>query len=117
MRKNTEKQKQILSVLEKSNEALSAAQIHKEVPHIDLATVYRTVDKFSEEGVIKKLILNGKKAMYEHTQDSHHHAVCDNCENIIHFHIDEKELANLVSIPHFDIADIEIVVRGKHKNS
>jgi len=115
MKKNTEKQQQILSVLEKSHEALSAAQIHETLPHLDLATVYRTLDKFSEEGMIKKLILNGKKALYEHTEDSHHHAVCNDCDSIIHFHIDENELSNLVSIPNFDIADIEIVVRGKHK--
>lgn len=113
-KKITQKQQQIINVLNQHDGALSAAEIHRQTDGVDLATVYRALDKLSEERVIKKLVLDGKKALYEYTDHAHHHAVCDHCDEVIHFHLDESKLQELVSVPGFDINDIEIIVRGKH---
>ncbi len=113
-KKLTSKQKEIIAVLEQYDGALSVAEIHAQTPGIDLATVYRAVDRLSKEGLIKKLILDDKKALYEHTEHSHHHALCDNCDEIIHFQLDESKIKNLIDIPNFEASDVEIIVRGRH---
>jgi len=115
MKKLTNKQKQIMEALEGHRGALSAADIHEQVKDdMDLATVYRALDKLTEERLLKKLVLNGRKALYEYARDAHHHAVCADCDEVIHFHIDDTQLKKLVDVPGFDIQDIEIVVRGSH---
>ena len=112
--KITQKQQQIIDVLQKHDGALSVLEIHAQTQGIDLATVYRALDRLTDENLIKKLILDGKKALYEYTDHTHHHAVCDNCDQVIHFHLDESQLKNLVVVPDFEPTDIEIIVRGKH---
>ena len=116
MKKLTTKQEQIMEVLKKYEGSLSASEIHRRTEGIDLATVYRALDKLTRQKLIKKLVLDGTKALYEYTEQAHHHAVCGQCHEVIHFHIDESQLKRLVSVPGFETSDIEIIVRGKHQS-
>lgn len=116
----TKHRQQILDALTKKNTALSANEIHKKLPHINLVTIYRNLDAFVEAGTIKKLHLDTNEALYEFQKHPHHHALCTDCDNITHFNIDEKKLTSALKIPDFNIKDIEIIVRGecmhKHNN-
>ncbi len=115
----TKHRKEILDILTHCHGALSASEVHKELPHINLVTIYRNLDAFAEVGTIKKLYLDSNEALYEFQKHPHHHAVCTDCDNVTHFAIDEKKLSQALNLPNFDIRDIEIVVRGKcvHKHS
>lgn len=103
----------ILNLLVNSPEALSAQQIHVALPNINLVTIYRNLESFVAAGTIKKLNLPGSEAVYEHQSHHHHHVVCDECHAVQHINIDEKKLKDILKLTDFDIADIDIVVRGK----
>lgn len=119
MLKMTKYRKEIMDVLTNCPRALSANEIHKKLPHINLVTIYRNLDAFSEGGTIKKLYLDSNEALYEFQKHPHHHAICTDCDNVTHFAIDENKLMKVFSLSNFDIRDIEVVVRGKcvHKHA
>lgn len=108
----TKKRQQILSVLQSSEEALSASGIHEALPDIDLVTIYRNLDLFTEEGLVKRLQFSDE-ALYEYQATPHHHAICDDCQKMIHFAVPEKELKKLIQLKGFTIEDIDITVKGK----
>ncbi len=117
-RRHSKKRDQILDVLKQEHGALSANEIHTKLPKLDLTTIYRNLDVFVVGGEVKKLLLNGKEALYEYQEKPHHHAVCTECERIIHFTAPDDQIKKLLGIKGFQVNDLEVTVRGvcKHKN-
>lgn len=117
----TKHRQEILDTLELSDEALSAAEIHTSLPHINLVTIYRNLESFVTAGMVKKLNLGDQEARYEVQHEPHHHAICDECKKVIHFTLNDEELKKEFSLPNFDIKNIEITLHGicsdKHSKS
>jgi Fur family ferric uptake transcriptional regulator len=111
-RRHSKKRDQILDVLKQEHGALSAAEIHFKLPELDLTTVYRNLDVFVADGEVKKLLLNGKEALYEYQEKPHHHAVCTECEKVIHFTAPDEKIKTLLGIDGFTIDELEVTVRG-----
>jgi Fur family transcriptional regulator, ferric uptake regulator len=107
----TKKREVILKTLQSVTEAVSAAELSDKLPDIDLATIYRNLELFTQEGILKRIQLRGE-ALYEYQTKPHHHAVCMECEKMIHFNVEDDELRKLISISSFSIKDIELNVRG-----
>lgn len=108
----TKKRQAILDVLRKQKKALSAAEIHSMVPNVDLATVYRNLEYFTNEKLIKKLQLGSQEARFEFQHEPHHHAVCIECERVIHFTAPDHKIKKLLGITDFQVDEIEVTVRG-----
>lgn len=115
----TKHRQEILDTLAACHGALSARELHDKLPHINLVTIYRNLESFAEANMIKKLHLDSNEAVFEYQSEPHHHAVCTNCDNVVHFTVDETKLAKALHIKGFAIDDVEIVVRGtcKHKHT
>jgi len=96
----------IINILRNTDKHLSAEDIYidavKTNPSVGLTTVYRTLDLFSQIGVVQKFDFGEGRARYELTnnplkKDHHHHLVCVNCKSIIDytdFVNEELELMN-----------------------
>lgn len=112
MTRFSKKRQAILDVLKKQETALSAAEIHALVPDADLATVYRNLEYFVGEKVIKKLQLGTHEARFEYQHEPHHHAVCSECERVIHFRAPDEQIKRLLGIKDFHIDELEVTVRG-----
>jgi len=110
----TKKRQAILDALINKKAALSAAEVHTLVPHMDLATVYRNLEYFTNEKVIKKLQLGTQEARFEYQHEPHHHAVCGQCEKVIHFTAPDKKIIKLLGLENFTIEELEVTVRGTH---
>jgi len=111
--KITAKRKQIIDALEKHHNVISARDLSQQIPDIDQATVYRTLDLLVKENLAKKFVFDGTESLYEYAHADHHHAVCDDCEKVIHFNVADKKLIQSLKIKDFDIDTVELVVRGK----
>lgn len=113
--KITKNRQAILDVLEGSHTALSATEIRASLPQINLATVYRCLEVFAQNKLVKKLSF-ADEARYEIQDTPHHHAICNDCNEVIHFTTNDKKLIKEFALPDFTITDIEITIRGKcHK--
>ncbi len=108
----TKHRQEILAVLDHNEEALSASAIHSQLPHINLATIYRNLEGFVEAGTVTKLNLGGDEAVFEVQHEPHHHAICDDCNKVIHFTVNNEELIKEFALSDFSIRNIEVTLRG-----
>lgn len=108
----TKHRQEILGVLEAKTAALTAQDIHAALPHINLVTIYRNLETFVAADLVKKLHLGEAEASYEIQEHPHHHAICDECGDVIHFTIDEAALLKHFHFKDFAITDLDITVHG-----
>lgn len=111
--KLTSHRQEILNTLTHCGEALSAAAVHTQLPHINLVTIYRALDFLADNGLVRKLRLDGEEALYEVQHEPHHHAVCTDCGKVIHFTVNDKALQQEFALPGFAITDLEVTLRGR----
>ena len=71
--------KAVLNVLAEKRCHLTADEILSCLDNIGTATVYRALDHLTELGMIRRLALGKKSAVYEYVRDSHVHFVCNRC--------------------------------------
>lgn len=109
----TDKRKKILVVLQTQKKALSASAIHKMLPDIDLVTIYRNLDAFAKQKLIKRVSLGTDEALYEYQSEPHHHALCTDCEKVIHFKAPDAKIIKLLGLEGFVVDELEVTVRGK----
>lgn len=98
--KLTPQRRAVLNViLENSEEHLSSEEVYNIVkeksPDIGLATVYRTLQLFSDLKLLSKLNLDDNLSRYELKYNEeghdHHHLICENCNSIDEVHVDFLE--------------------------
>jgi len=58
-------------------------QVKKRFPMISLGTVYKTLEKFFEVGLIQKVSPITEVARYDAKTHPHHHMVCLGCQSIM----------------------------------
>jgi Fur family ferric uptake transcriptional regulator len=83
--KLTRSQELVLHLLQHSDRAVSAQDIHSELRNseksVGLATVYRSLDTLKLQGLIKALTLPNGETIYSVTPIDKHHLNCLNCGN------------------------------------
>lgn len=96
--KATEQRKKIYKVILDSKDHPDADEIHRRVKKHDksigLATVYRTISIFEQEGLLERIQLDHyKKARFEtkHKKEHHHHLIDINNGDILEFVSQEFE--------------------------
>ena len=123
--KLTEQRKIIAKVMSSSKDHPDVDELYKRVSNIDpkisIATVYRTVKLFAEEGIVTKHgFKGGEKARYEELSESHHdHLIDIRTGEIIEFVDDEIEKLQKKIAEKFgyDLVDHKLELYGRKKNS
>ena len=88
----------ILSAIEGSIDHISAEEIYAQVaakyPHVNISTVYRTLELLKRLGMVYEINLGeGRIRYHSERRGHHHHLVCQNCGAVID--IDESTLSSL----------------------
>ena len=88
-------------------------QVRKRFPMISLGTVYKTLEKFYEVGLIEKVSPITEVARYDAVTGPHHHMVCLQCQSIQ----DAVGLAGVPKIPvseqnGFHVLRQQVVIQG-----
>jgi Fur family ferric uptake transcriptional regulator len=78
----------IVASIENSTNHISAEEIYASVvtqyPHVNISTVYRTLDLLKEKGLVTETDLgNGRVSYHPTSKGHHHHLVCHECGAII----------------------------------
>ena len=122
--KLTEQRKIIAKVMSSSKDHPDVDELYKRVSNIDpkirIATVYRTIKLFAEEGIVTKHGFKGTKARYEELSESHHdHLIDIKTGEIIEFVDDEIEKLQKKIAEKFgyDLVDHKLELYGRKKNS
>jgi len=88
----------ILSAIENSDSHISAEEIYLQVracyPHMNISTVYRTLELLSELGLVTETVMGDGRVRYHSIgKGHHHHLVCQKCGEIID--VEESMLSQL----------------------
>ena len=123
--KLTEQRKIIAKIMSSSKDHPDVDELYKRVsnvdPKISIATVYRTIKLFADEGIVTKHgFKGGEKARYEELSESHHdHLIDIKTGEIIEFVDDEIEKLQKKIAEKFgyDLVDHKLELYGRKKNS
>src|SRR5262250_1764334 len=58
-------------------------RVHKKLPRISLATVYRNLHSLVEEGKISTLLLDEQGARFDPETSEHDHFICERCGRVV----------------------------------
>lgn len=93
---------QVLEALNAASEPVDIAHVYTQVQKtnspVDKATVYRTIESFLKNDIVKQIDFREGKYRYELAGKHHHHLVCTKCSKIVPMY--DKCLA----LSHEDIA-------------
>ena len=91
----------VLSAIENSEDHISAEEIYTQVvakyPHVNISTIYRTLELLNRLGLVTETDLGGGRVRYHPAgKGHHHHLVCQECGKIID--LDESVLSSLKDV-------------------
>lgn len=95
--KRSKKREKILDLF-RNGSLLTASEVCEKLTDIDRATIYRNLDLFLKEGILRKVNVKEGIASYELNIDGdyHQHFLCTNCEKIIPVVVDLKVIEQYV---------------------
>ena len=119
--KSTKSRNEILSLLKKQSAPIAASEIFKKLmsKKITLSTVYRTLEAFSKNGVVKKEVQQNGTAVYYLASNEHCHILeCKNCHNTIRLKYCPYDAANdrIKKETNFLVDEENVVIYGLCKN-
>jgi len=80
----------VLNLLDKSDQPLAATTIFHDLKNqkikIDLATIYRIIEKFIGLKIVKQVDFREGMLRYELAGDHHHHLICQSCGDVSSYH-------------------------------
>ncbi len=94
-------------------EALHAEAVAADVA-VSLATVYNTLNQFSDAGLLREVAVQGHKSYFDTNVSSHHHFYIESEERLVDIPHDTLEVINLPEIPEgMKIGQVDVIVRLK----
>ena len=114
----TSQRRVILEAVLQRDDHPTADQVYEAVqdriPQLSRTTVYRTLDKLLELGVIRRVHLTGSTGRFDGKIRRHHHLVCTQCNKIMD--IDDENL-DQVPVPKrklqgFEVDDFSVQFTG-----
>ena len=58
------------------------ARLKGEHPQLSLATVYRNLNRFAEQGIVRRLTIPGGGDRFDGDTSVHHHFLCEQCGRV-----------------------------------
>lgn len=79
---------------------------------VSLATVYNTLNRFTEKGLLRQISVNGAKKYFDTNATSHHHFYLEDHRELVDIPVPNLALQRMPELPSgYDIERVELVVR------
>jgi Fur family ferric uptake transcriptional regulator len=108
-----------LSVMQEAGRHLDAKELYRRAserdPNISLATIYRNLRVFEEQGLIDERHLGHARCYYEMKHlGEHQHLVCEACGQVIEFEssLIRKLVAEVQRKNNFSVTKVELYLEG-----
>ena len=116
---NTSQRRLLLSVIQEARKYLDAKELYRRASEkdarISLATVYRSLRLFKEQGLINERHLGQARCFYEMKRlGEHQHLVCESCGQVIEFEspLIRKLVAEVERKNDFSVTKVELYLEG-----
>lgn len=118
--KVTPKRVSIYNYLASTREHPTAEDIYNELkdeyPNMSLATVYKTLDTFTKNGMILELNTDLGYSRYDYNTDLHAHLFCNECKSLVDAEIEmsaEELLSKTKTNENFELDNIKLLIYGR----
>lgn len=118
----TSQRVEIAAVLLQRPQHLSAEQIIERLKmqgsHVSKATVYNSLNLFSETGLIREINVDPTRKFYDSTTHSHHHFYHVDTGELVDIASDQVRIPELPPLPDgTEQESVEVLIRVKNKES
>ena len=84
--------------------------------HISRATVYNTLNQFTEAGLLRQIGVDGSKSFFDTNPTSHHHFFVDHEDRLLDVPSPGVEIDTLPQpLPGYEIAGVDVIVHLRRK--
>jgi Fe2+ or Zn2+ uptake regulation protein len=101
-RRTTRQRQQVFAALQSDHTHPLAHEIyrrvHKKLPRVSLATVYRNLHSLVEDGKIRTLVLDEQGARFDPETSQHDHFVCERCGRVVDLFLRRARRVDLRSL-------------------
>ncbi len=89
------------------------AEVKRSFPVLSRATVYNTLNLFTEKGLLRQLVLAEGKVVFDPKLDPHHHFLDEETGEIVDVPWSALDVRRVHSLKGFDVREYQVVMRGK----
>ncbi|HKO53413.1 MAG TPA: transcriptional repressor [Polyangiaceae bacterium] len=89
------------------------AEVKRSFPMLSRATVYNTLNLFTEKGLLRELVLAEGKVVFDPKLDPHHHFLDEETGEIVDVPWSALDVRRVHSLSGFDVREYQVVMRGK----
>jgi Fur family iron response transcriptional regulator len=89
------------------------AAVKRNFPMLSRATVYNTLNLFTEKGLLRELVLAEGKVVFDPKLDPHHHFLDEDTGEISDVPWSALDVRRVHSLSGFDVREYQVVMRGK----
>ena len=86
-------------------------ELKKELPTLSKATIYNSINAFTDGGVVKTIMGEGKEAHYDVDVEPHGHFICEGCGCCYDFGLSNESL-QFKELDGFIVKNKEVYLRG-----
>lgn len=114
----TKQRKAILKLLDTSKKALNVDDIAilLDDKAINLSTIYRSLDLFLDDDLIKKILLHKVPYYYLNRNNNEHYFVCEKCHQLMALPCFHDHITLLAKQENFEVYHHEMIVYGLCEN-
>jgi len=83
---------------------------------VSLATIYNTLQQFTNAGVLRRLAIDGQKSWYDTNTSEHHHFFYEDDNSVVDILDTDLVLKDMPALPpNTEISRVEVVVRLRRR--
>ena len=95
---------------------VTAEQLHREARDaglsVSLATIYNTLNQFTEAGLLRQVVTNGNHTFYDTNTDEHYHFYVEEADQLIDIPAEQIDLSALPPLPEGKrLKGVDIIIR------
>ncbi len=91
------------------------ARVRKKFPMISRATVYNTLNLLVAKGLLRRFVVSGGRVVFDSNVSNHHHFIEIDTGKIHDVAWDSLRVENVERLSEFDVAEYQVVLRGRRK--
>jgi Fur family iron response transcriptional regulator len=88
-------------------------EVKRSFPMLSRATVYNTLNLFTEKGLLRELVLAEGKVVFDPKLDPHHHFLDEHTGEIVDVPWSALDVRRVHDLHGFDVREYQVVMRGK----
>jgi len=90
-------------------------EVKRSFPMLSRATVYNTLNLFTEKGLLRELVLAEGKVVFDPKLEPHHHFLDEETGAIVDVPWSALDVRRVHSLSGLDVREYQVVMRGKKK--